>query len=240
MNINTALIFTLLFLSSFSSKAQPFISRGNISYERKIQMHKLLEGDEWVKGNTERFYVSTFQLRFNDDTCVYVKTGDEESKNTAYWAIYARENEVATIFSSGMSVVKKTVYGDDFIIKDTLPKYRWKLVNETRKIAGVTCKKATTIINDSIFVVAFYSETILLRGGPEQFAGLPGMILGVVIPRLHVSYYAQKVEANENQVVTVPKYRKTTMSRKEFQLMVQKNMKWAFTNSGIGALYLFL
>ncbi len=242
MNINTPLCIILSFLLTRVSQAQPFITKGTITFERKVQMHKILEDNEWVKANMAsipKFYLSTFQLHFNEDTLLYHKVGEDEP-NSASWAIFARENEVVTIFSTGQSVVKKTVYNDDFMIKDSLPKYRWKLVNETRKIAGVECKKATTIINDSVFVVAFYAETILVSGGPEQFCGLPGMILGVIVPRLHVSYYAQKMEREEKQQFSLPKHKGKTMKRKEFQEMVLKNMKWAFSNSAIGALYLFL
>ncbi|MCX6189509.1 MAG: GLPGLI family protein, partial [Bacteroidetes bacterium] len=179
MNIKTPLFIILSFLLPQVSQAQIFITKGVITFERKVQTHKILEDNEWVKANMAsipKFYLSTFQLHFNEDTLLYHKVGEDEP-NSASWAIFARENEVVTIFSTGQSVVKKTVYNDDFMIKDSLPKYRWKLVNETRKIAGVECKKATTIINDSIYVVAFYAETIMVSGGPEQFCGLPGMIL---------------------------------------------------------------
>jgi GLPGLI family protein len=234
--------FALMLLSITIGYSQTFINKGNITYERKIQIHKILEGNSWFTGNMDnvpKFYVTQFQLRFNKDTTVYNKTGDDEPGG-ASWAVYARENEVSTIFSANQSIVKKTIYQDGFIIKDSLPIYKWKLVNETRNIAGIECKKATTIINDSVFVVAFYAENIAVSGGPEQFGGLPGMILGIVVPRLHVSYYAQKVEANEKQEVIIPKQKNKSMTRKEFKDMVFKNMKWAFSNSSIGALYIFL
>jgi GLPGLI family protein len=46
---------------------------------------------------------------------------------------------------------------------------------------------------DSIYVVAFYTDEIITRGGPESFTGLPGMIMGLVIPHEHVSWFATKV-----------------------------------------------
>ena len=156
------------------------------------------------------------------------------------WAVYSKDNEIVTFFALEQNIVKRAIFSDVYTVKDSLPKINWKLVNETRMIAGIECKKATAIINDSIFVVAFYTERIQISGGPEQFNGLPGMILGVVVPRLHVSYYAQKVTPMENQATPLPKQKKQSMSRKEFEEMVMKNMKWAFTNSGIGVLYLFL
>ncbi len=243
MMITRTFLIMLFLTGSLLGYSQVFITGGSITYERKIQMHKILAANKWFKGNMgeiPKFYTSKFMLRFNSDTTVYSKVEEDNTNNTPSWAIYARENESVNIFSKNLSVVKKTVYSDDFIIKDSLPHYQWKLVNETRRIAGVECKKATTIINDSIFIVAFYAENIPVSGGPEQFSGLPGMILGIAVPRLHVTYYAQKVETNEKQQIVIPKQKNKSMNRKEFQEMVLKNMKWAFDNSGIGALYLFL
>jgi len=232
----------LLILFYLESGSQTFINKGNIIFERKIQMHKIFENNNWVKDRLNeipKFYISNFQLQFNTDTVVYQMTG-EDDPNSLTWAIYANENKVTTVFSKAETIVKETVFDESFVIKDSLKKFQWKLVNETRNIAGIECKKATTIINDSIFVVAFYAERIPVSGGPEQFNGLPGMILGVVIPKLHVSYYARKVELKEKPDIKFPPNKGTTMKRDEFYEMILKNMKWAFTESNIGALYIFL
>jgi GLPGLI family protein len=244
MMINKKILVLVIALSGFLlSTAQIFINKGSIVFERKVQIHKILEGNSWFKGNMDnipKFYVSQFQLRFNPDTMVYSKTSDDEP-NSASWAVYARDNEIVTLLNAKQNISKKNIWNDTYIIKDSMPQYKWKLVNETRKIAGIECKKATTIVNDSIYIVAFYAENILVSGGPEQFNGLPGMILGIVIPRLHATYYAQKVESNENLTIVLPKRKnKTIMNRKEFREMVIKNLKWAFDNSALGALYLFI
>jgi GLPGLI family protein len=235
--------FIAALISCVTMEAQTFISKGSITYERKVQMHKILENNSWFKGNLDKipkFYSSRFELKFNPDSMTYSKLEDNDENNGS-WAIYARDNETATLFRPNQSITKKTIYEDTYIIKDSIRSFRWKLVNETRTIAGIECKKATTIINDSVYIVAFYAENIMVSGGPEDFGGLPGMILGLVVPRLHVSYYAEKVETKNEVSLTMPKQKnKTVMTRKEFTEMVLKNMKWAFTNSSIGALYLFL
>ncbi len=244
MMINKALFSLFIILISLSHGAgQVFISGGNITYERKIQMHKILEANTWFKGNLDnvpKFYISQFELRFNPDTMIYSKSGEDEP-NSSSWAVYAKDNEIVSLLNSHQAIMKKNVWNDSYLIKDTLRSYKWKLVNETRKIAGIECKKATTILNDSMYIIAFYAENIAVSGGPEQFNGLPGMILGVVIPRLHVSYYAQKVVVNEKQNLTLPKQRiKSSMSRKEFQEMIIKSLKWEFSNASLGVLYLFI
>ena len=67
----------------------------------------------------------------------------------------------------------------------------------TAKIAGFDCRKAVGKVMDSIIVIAFYTDEIVPSGGPESFAGLPGMILGVAIPRMHTTWYATKLQLAE-------------------------------------------
>ncbi len=65
---------------------------------------------------------------------------------------------------------------------------------------------------DSVFVVAFYTDEITVPGGPESFSGLPGTILGLVINRVHTTWYATKVEVNsvdEKDIVPPQKGEKT-------------------------------
>ena len=37
----------------------------------------------------------------------------------------------------------------------------------------------------------------MVSSGPESFSGLPGMILGLAVPRLHTTWFATKVELVE-------------------------------------------
>ena len=78
-------------------------------------------------------------------------------------------------------------------MKDSLRKIKWKITDETRDIAGYTCRRANGILLDSVYVVAFYTEKIPISGGPESFSGLPGMMLEVALPHENVIWRATKV-----------------------------------------------
>jgi GLPGLI family protein len=74
---------------------------------------------------------------------------------------------------------------------------------------------------DSVFVVAFYTDEITVPGGPESFTGLPGMILGLVINRIHTSWYATKVETttvNTKDIVAPVKGDKITEAQLKEEL----------------------
>ena len=83
------------------------------------------------------------------------------------------------------------------MIKDSLRNLDWRITDETREIAGFECRKAVTKICDSVYVVAFYTDQIAVSSGPESFGGLPGMILGLAIPRLNTTWFATKLELVE-------------------------------------------
>ena len=92
--------------------------------------------------------------------------------------------------------MQKSVYGNEINVEDTMPKLKWKITNDNRVIAGFNCRKAVAVIFDSVYVFAFYTDEILVPGGPCSIQGLPGMILGVTIPRLYTSWIATKVMVN--------------------------------------------
>ena len=84
---------------------------------------------------------------------------------------------------------------------------------------------------DSIFVVAFYTDEIVSTGGPESFQGLPGMILGVVIPKMYTNWYATKVELEQVKEAGIapPKKGKTTdypVMEKTIQHSLKRWGKW--------------
>ena len=89
---------------------------------------------------------------------------------------------------------QKPVFEETFCWKTAPLLIKWKITNDLRTIAGYECRKAIGIINDSIAVFAFYSDELLINGGPEGVHGLPGMILGYGYSRLHATWFATKVE----------------------------------------------
>ena len=92
---------------------------------------------------------------------------------------------------------KKNVFEKSYLVEDNLRNATWKITDDFREIAGYHCRRATTLIMDSVFVVAFYTDEIMISGGPESINGLPGMILGLVINRLHTTWYATKISVTK-------------------------------------------
>ena len=126
----------------------------------------------------------------------------------------AMENVVYKDLEQQISVSQKKVFESQFLLADSNKALKWKLEPETRTIAGFECKKAVTRICDSVVVVAFYTDQIITPGGPESFNGLPGMILGLAVPRLYTTWFATKLEnispADETKIAAPAKGKKAT------------------------------
>ncbi|MFZ4862534.1 GLPGLI family protein [Sphingobacterium sp. Mn56C] len=89
---------------------------------------------------------------------------------------------------------------DKYILSDTLHPITWRFTDEYRNIAGFECRRVNGATVDSLYLVAFYTEQIPVSAGPAFSFGLPGMILGLAIPEMHIQYWASKVDYNNEAV----------------------------------------
>jgi len=193
-----------LFVQALFATAQTkFIQAGKIEFERKINVQRQFEGnedDEWLKeimSKMPKFHTTYFDLYFQGQQTAYKpgRESEDAKKNQNMWFIGpAKENVVTIDLGKKEMKSQKAIFDETFLVADSAHRFDWKISEETRTIAGFECHKAVTKICDSVYVVAFFTQEITVSGGPESFHGLPGMILGLAIPRLYTTWYATKVE----------------------------------------------
>lgn len=204
-----------LLLPSVLLQAQ-FSARGKITYERKTNVKQKIQTEEdedgfmrSMIGKMAPFTVSEFSLSFDESQCRYQFEQEREVTGIVFnWDKIARENKVFTDFRTGKVSALKQVYETNYLVEDSMRHFRWKIEDEVRTIAGYSCRKAVTRICDSVVVVAFYTEQIMVSGGPEGFNGLPGMILGLAVPRLFTTWFATNVSLQSPGVAALPVERK--------------------------------
>lgn len=207
-----------------------FVTKGKIEFERKTNQHAFMdENDMWdamMKKNLPKFVTFYFDLSFDKDHSIYKPGRDPETRQNKFWGIFDADNIIATDLDSNTSVTQKSIYGDTYLIADSVRKVDWKIGTEIRKIAGFDCRKAIGKVMDSIIVIAFYTDEIVPSGGPESFAGLPGMILGIAIPRMHTTWYATKLQLVEVSAaeLALPKKGKK-LSGNEFRSRLSEILK---------------
>ena len=205
-------LFTLISLTSFSQTK--FINSGKITYTRTVGQYTIIESmssngesDPWfedIKKFFPKMVLDNFVLEFNENRSLYkIEKENSENKYIVQNLKPAEIDYVSQQLNDDLVVMKRTVFENEYLVKDSLAKYEWKITGEVRDIAGFECKKATTKICDSVVVVAFYTDQIPVKAGPENFNGLPGMIMGLAVPRLATTWFATKLELQNPVIASV-------------------------------------
>ncbi|MCA5005063.1 GLPGLI family protein [Sphingobacterium bovistauri] len=99
---------------------------------------------------------------------------------------------------------------EKYIITDTLNNITWRFTDEYRDIAGFECRRVNGSTADSLYLVAFYTDQIPVSAGPALSSGLPGMILGLAIPEMHIQYWATKLDYTNDPIPSDWKDKKST------------------------------
>ncbi|MEO6812732.1 MAG: GLPGLI family protein [Ginsengibacter sp.] len=227
-------IFTIIgsfFILNSCYSQTIFIQKAKIEFERKVNAWASISGDyaDQLKKSIPQYRIDHFNYESDGNKSIYKL--NEESASKAQFGYPANDNIVFSDYNSNKYIAQKNVFEKSFLIEDSLRKATWKFTNDFREIAGFNCRRATTMIMDSIFVVAFFTDEIMIPGGPESFNGLPGMILGLVINRLHTTWYATKVELDINAKNIVPPAKGKKINIKE----LNETLKNSFSNWGKGA-----
>lgn len=195
MKINIFLIIAIFFIRQ--SYAQQFISKAVIEYEVKSNIKKTLGNNtfaEMLKDNLPQFKTGYYTFTFAENKSLFkFDHWDPAVKMPDYLKKSDEENNWYFDHTNNKFIMRKNLSGTNLNVADSIPVLKWRLTNENRIIAGFNCRKAITVIYDSVYVLAFYTDEIMISGGPCSLNGLPGMILGVTIPRLYTSWIATKV-----------------------------------------------
>jgi GLPGLI family protein len=209
MNMKNTVTLIIILLSNCFLYAQHarFVTSGKIEFEKTINMYAV---KRQVVGNNpsiqeqqdyDQYKTTHAQFKKMNSTLIFgdgksLFTPEESIDNNLSFGQDVMGMQFNTIYNdmtSHLTTIQKNIYGSQFLLKDTTRKIKWKITGETRDIAGYTCRRANGVISDSIYVVAFYTDKIRVGSGPESFNGLPGIILGVVLPHENVTWYATKI-----------------------------------------------
>ena len=201
-------LFSFLMLT-LVGRTQQFINSGVIEFEVKMNNHKLF-GDgifaEMIKDKMPQFSTTYYKYSFSDNKSVYkFDRFDERSRVRIWMNDNIEDNYWFSDYNTNQFTDQKFVFDNTYLLSGELMKIDWKLSpNEYREIAGFNCRKATGVIFDSVYVFAFYTDEITISGGPMGIHGLPGMILGITIPRMFASYIATKVQLGVDAKTVAP------------------------------------
>ncbi|MBI3519445.1 MAG: GLPGLI family protein [Bacteroidetes bacterium] len=225
------LILMMVCIWGMQHIASSQITFGKITYERKTNLYKKFKynGDvkEWLK-EEDKNKIDMFELYFNDSLAVF-KPQESDLAERMSWA--TSKNVVYQNFHSNYRLTEKKIWGELFLVADSVRHFKWKVTDSKRSICGYQCRKAIWQANDSTRIYAWFCSEVNASVGPESFVGLPGAILGLATEDGGVIYFAKSVEMIKPEITTlVPKKSKQkTYKSAELKAQLEKDFgkeKW--------------
>lgn len=153
---------------------------------------------------------------------------------------------------SNQKMVEKEFFGKEFLIVDSLPNWNWQLKEDTKKIGDYTCYKAISIQKvtpkqrsdyeeakklqeqgktnffmmsepkDKITTV-WYTPEIPISQGPDEFWGLPGLILEANFD--NTTILCSKVILNPKEKIVISKPKKgKKMTKNEYDKIIEEKL----------------
>jgi GLPGLI family protein len=222
-----------MMLMPFLGKAQQtFFQTVKVEYEKTVYVHQLAkeidqEWYDWIKDKTPPSTQSYHDFIADANQSLFKPGREVASNKRGFMNITDTKNQVFTDFQTGLTTSFKPVFEENFLVEDSVARIQWRLTSDTRIIAGYECRKAVGIMDDSVGIYAFYADELMIPGGPESVHGLPGLILGLSIPRLHATWFATKVEVNgvNTSIVKQPTGKGKKVDKKSLQQQLDKVLK---------------
>lgn len=101
-------------------------------------------------------------------------------------------------------VTIKPLMEDTFGIKSPLQSINWQLIDSTKQIGNLNCKKAIGEFKGRIYT-CWYSPEIAVRSGPWKLHGLPGLIIQANDEKNQVSFSLISLKQTNDKDILLPK-----------------------------------
>lgn len=237
------LYFSIFFCAKFML-SQTSLS-GVVEYESEISVNKLNDYlsnkratlDKSSLKQYDDIYLSSIKVNstlfFTREECVFkIDKKIKRSKKINYRLIESWSGGTKTFYSNSKLRLNKIrnckTLGDCFIISSEFKE--WKLTQETKIISGYTCYKAIRTINGrkaNKDIFAWYTPEIPVNFGPKGEAGLPGLILELVLGS--ITFRATKIKLNPKKKIVIQKLEEgIKVTEKEFKILVSKTADKVF------------
>jgi GLPGLI family protein len=224
----------LLILISTGLNAQN--TSGKIVFERYTYWVNMMSKFSWMTsedvdremltwGKDQGKYADKYDFVFTSKGSVYQPQPNDDN----YGYSWKADAFIITKNREDKEVKNMITLADkDYLVEGDMTKYKWKILNEIKEIAGYLCMKAETTdpIKNTV-VHAWFTNQIPIGDGPEGYGGLPGMILGLELNNDDVIIEASSVTLSDSDLeLPLPKKMKGKKSTPlEYNNLYAKVMK---------------
>lgn len=144
---------------------------------------------------------------------------------------------------SRMVFLKKEI----LLLEEIIPKIKWKIFSEKKKIGNFNCQKATSSFRGRVYI-AWFALDIPINSGPWKLRGLPGLILEAHDSTNEINFIASSLSKSEykinpsmtaNRVLNIEEYKKLKKNGlKDFikilKSKLNRNLKVSITSTKEG------
>lgn len=255
MNTRILILTALMLFASVSVMAQGLTGRAYYKSTAQVRLQldstkmapeQMAEIQSQLKKQMEREFVLSFTPIESNWKQVESLGGGPSTASSGGMQIVINQGSQDRILYKNVAEQtfeqEQDVMGKEFLIKDALEPAEWELTGETKKIGNYTAQKATYSrivdsqrfstgmtemenVKDTIQVTAWFTPEIPVPHGPENYFGLPGLILEV--QNSGRTLICEKIELNPsaNPVKIERPKRGKEVSRDEFRAMQEESMK---------------
>ena len=282
-------VLILSFLSSYAQKdfqgLAVYESKTSTSdFKKRFEGNKEMTPDmqKMIEERMKKMFEKTFILNFDKQASIYKEEEKLDSPGQGGGGV-----RVMSSFMGGGGTYYKNVkdrnytvdkefMGKEFLIKDSLPNYAWKMESETKQIGGYNCFKATVVLPASktdfrnfrpkketkesvnkdstntkeaskktsfmddielpkdVTIIAWYTPEIPINQGPENYWGLPGLILEVNDGKTIILCSKIVLNAKEKVEIKAPTNGDKISQKKYDETIINKMEEFRQMNQGKG------
>ena len=209
-----------------------------------------------------KMFEKTFILNFNKTESIYQqeqKLKETGSRGSTFAS--ELEGELYKNSQTKQYLKAEEFANKNYIITDVLKNYNWDITQESKKIGGYTCYKAISITkvtkkelqeyevekakqskNKTSFfnlekpkdkkITVWYNPEIPVSHGPNQYWGLPGLIMEVNENNLIILCSKVILNPKDKKIIKAPKSGKV-ISRNAYDLMEEKQYNKLKDENGV-------
>ena len=189
-----------------------------LSQEEKDRM-KLTWGsdDEWKL---------KMKLSFNPRASLYTYESEQGETEDGSYSWRQDEFVIQRDFEKSKKTEIHEMLGKTYILEDSLAAPDWKILNQIKEVNGYLCMKAMSEdTTKKQKIVAWFAQDIAVSAGPEQYFGLPGLILELDINDGDVLITATKVEFKKlDKETALPKLKGKRITEKTYTQLLWKHI----------------
>ena len=214
-------ILSIMIISNFSF-AQSYI----VKYEERANIENQLKHvtDPEIRKRVSAHLskATTFFLYYENGESLYIQEKENniekedlnlDKEKTKKIEIGKNGGGIYKNFKTKEYFHEADVLGKQLLVSDKLEVINWEFLDEEKKIGSINCKKAKATINNEE-VIAWFNDELTIQDGPEDYYGLPGLIIELIAEKK--TYHVINIKKNKDKLEIKKPSKGTKVSKVEY------------------------